>query len=127
MADDNKEPPPPPAAPANPLPDPWSDIADAAKNENQPFSEGQWRVLFKKATPKAVTSEVVPPAVKEEEADQRWWLRYTVAAVVVLMLWMELAGIFLLLLFQGLKIHLHIPWMQWTDVRFQLNDWLFGL
>ena len=100
------------------------EVAEATEDELRLWM----KILDEQAKP-AKPDEAVKPAAAEDEHEanvQRWWLRYSVAGVVVLMLWTELIGIFLLLLLQGLNIHLHIPWMQWLEISFHLNDWLFG-
>ena len=70
------------------------------------------------------TAKVEPAADQEKDADakQKWWLRYVVAFFVLVTLWLELAGIMLLLLLQGFGsggLVLGLP-------LFKLNDWVIG-
>ena len=119
MADEPNPPPGPPPAIGSPPPAsaPY-DKQTTIWPEHPQFTAAEWHGIVNALAGSAKTTSAVEPAAtkeKDDEAKQKWWLRYMVAAFVLWTLWMELVGIYVLVMFQGFQFH-----------DFKLNDWLFG-
>ncbi len=77
---------------------------------------GEWEKIEKSVSGETQTTTPVSPAAKDEQAldgHQKRTLRYYIAGAVVFLLFLELWGLFLLIIWQGRG-------------HFKLNEWMFG-